>query len=40
MRVIETVWLWPREVAKTDSQARQVICRRVVEGSQEGLVEA
>lgn len=39
MGAIKKVWLQPREVAKTDSQARQVICRRAAKGSQEAPVD-
>lgn len=39
MGAFKKVWLQPREVAKTDSQARQVICRRAAEGSQEAPVD-
>lgn len=39
MEAIKIVWLQPREVAKTDSQARQVIRRRAAEESQEAPVD-
>lgn len=39
MGAAKTVWLQPREIAKTDSQARQVIRRRVAERSQEAAVD-
>lgn len=39
MEAIKIVWLQPREVAKTDSQARQVIRRRAAEELQEAPVD-
>lgn len=39
MGAIKIVWLQAREVAKTDSQARQMIRRRAAEGSQEAPVD-